>query len=283
MKSLGLEGKVGAPAIIRTNPLCALLDRHTSLLRRSNPYWPQNLRSSLKDQIGIVFGSSPAPSWCDALETLQRNYDTERDPFMGILQNIYLYEVSTHITDPVLVYDLETPNLGVSIGLERSAPRVVVLRGVCNRLRLDAEVYGIIEGSSDSLCFSAGAILRGGLANQLHPMFDALCVLADTRTTNVPFVKLDHEDALLLSKVQLQYSGVSGAVCDPAEDPRLEDLYDRVRSCSADPEFFLEQMPSLRAMSNELFATAKQLHQRRNDRNEPDSLMIQHFTPRGAS
>lgn len=285
MKPFGLEGKVGAPAIVRTNPLCALLDRHAATLRRLDPSsdWLNDLHYSLKDQLGIVFASSPAPSWHDALEALQRSYDAERHPLMRILQETYLYQVSLRVTDPVLVYDLDTPKLQVSIGREWPTTRVAVLRGTCGHLRLGADVHGIIEGLSRELSFSTGVILRGGMVNLIYPCSNALCAIADARTGDIPFARIDLHSAVFLSKTPLRYSGMRGAVCDPTEDRRLKGIYDRMRSYSTDPELFLEQVPLLCATSDALFPTAKQLHLNRNDPYEAGSSMIQQFTPRGVS
>ena len=232
MRSLGLDGVVGAPAIVRTNPL----------LRKYDERFVPSCERSQQDMNRLV-GSFMPFSWRDVLDVIQKRHETGNlalRPFVNLSTAL--------LPDKVLVYDLDTPSLPLSIGAGLSAPpyRLVMLRGSCHILSAGPGVCPIVDGSVGSLFTREGvAIIRKDL-KYLSLSELSCCLYAPTgqHDANPVLLASGKIRSALLTTAEVEYRQPSyrGSMHDPDECPDTRELCDLVLSMADDPAALLRSM-----------------------------------------
>lgn len=280
MKPFGLEGKVGAPAIIRTNPLLALYDRAFAECVVGQCDW--DVIDPLLDAVSPIL-------WDDLLGVLQSRY---RGVNSSALTQ-FAYRASQRVPDPVLHYDLPLPMLELSIAPYRRMDRVVVSRGEVDRLNLGPKVNSIISGTVRELSMEGNlSIVEGSIADlNIHPnsyavaardahLQDARLYLRLYRLVGLPD-EMRSGPSMLVSGTRIRYRvNHIGAVCSPDESAAIRALYVRCLTVAGDPVAFLDEIPRLRRRFQRAHASN---FQRIDDRRRSDLSTLQWLVVGGSS
>lgn len=317
MKSFGLEGKVGAPAIVKENLLLAMYDR----------FCRDNAHRFIIDSIWRPALIAARPfTWRDTLDVVRERYVGAEDTTLSE----FITAAIRVLPDPVLTYDLETPELKFSVsrqsmkGLGHPSPvirydphirslaaapadpefditpgnrpcdmgRVIHLVGTCANLyvfRNIALIDGFVRTTQvdDGLCVLRGDVERLVLCNDT---FGA--ILPGGRVTTESYA-----DGVLLSAVKLDYYTVpdilAGGVCDPDMNGRSRALYGHIVRCADNPDQLLLTNAQIRDDANRISRNVRahqnrrQLHCQDPVAHHPSAGLLipqvhYHFTPRGA-
>lgn len=315
MKPIGLEGKVGAPAIVRENPLRAVYDRVSS----ADAY-----RSLLESVWRPALLAARPFTWKDALEVVQERYAGLDDRTL----TEFLSATIRVLPDPVLTYDLDTPELHFRVkrqsmkGLGHPSPvirydprtrslaavpadptvditpgdrpcdmgRVVHLIGTCAYLGVSRTV-ALIDGSVRSVEVCDGLCVLRGDVTTLSILDGSFCaILPGGRVASDAYV-----DGVLMSAVDLDYGTnddtLSGSVCDPDMNDKSRALYGAVVRCADNPAQLLLANRRLRDDAKSISRDAR-THQDRRRSLRQDTMIhdgatrfapYYRFTPRGGS
>lgn len=133
MRSLGLEGKVGASAIVRGNPLLRKYDEEFV------PVFNAREATPVHPSIARVIDSFLPFSWYDVLGVVRERYAGRSDEALGA----FLSACARTLPNRVFTYDLDTPHL--SVILERH----------------ECTVTGVLSGSCDLFLASGGSFITG--------------------------------------------------------------------------------------------------------------------------
>ena len=163
MKPFGLEGKVGAPAIVRTNPLLRKYDEE---------FGPSDTRPSVIDR--LIAESFLPFSWRDVLGVVSERYVGKADN--GLTS--FLRACSAVLPDRVLEYDLDTPRFDVSFEWTvRDVTRII--SGSCRNLICSR--YAFITGDAEDIWLDGFAIITGRVGQTLSILRES-CVFATVQS-----------------------------------------------------------------------------------------------------
>ena len=295
MRSLGLDGRVGAPAIVKQNPLFAAYDafreRHEAWSAEPpDPYCEGSCRDRRYDDLARSFLPF---SWRDVLGVVQDRYVGSQDPVLYE----FLRSCSNVIPDPVLVYALETPLLSVTLGWDGENAPLGVLRGSCRSF----DCYlGLVSGETEHVTCSSAVLLspvkeisflRSGFGTCPPDLeIDSpLCVRLSGHSVWCSAIPVDYPLNDTLDKRDhelrdfLKYWPI---VCAPGDLPGLHHPDRSFMDLVDDPLALRSAMLSLESSLKEWRSTSEYqlLHERtRSDSVSPIYKRWRRFTPGGAS
>ena len=314
MRPLGLDGVVGAPAIVRENPLFAAYDRFAATY---------NVRLLVRIDYRQTLIHAWPFTWHDVLGVVQERYagatDTKLQEFIN--------QSSQIIPDPVLTYDLDTPDLditfrrqapegivwpqhlvsydpstrrlvalppdqvsaGTALGSPYDLGRVVRLRGTCRVFRVNGAT-ALIDGDARHVIVEDGLCVVRGRVTGVSFRSQSVCgILPEARVEGTLYTS-----GLVLSAIPLIYEAhehkVQGVVCGPADDDRIHALYRSFTAMADNPDALLLSTPRLRSRAARATDRArKRQRQRQMDGTDPQVIPSYtlgggkyQFTPRGA-
>ena len=241
MKPLGLDGKVGAPAIVRSSPLLERFISYADSVEREGEVAPEKLNSALA---GLEY------RWADVLDVVSYTYPARR----GCLSK-FLYHASARCIDRALVYDLDTPDLSIIINPRPNHRRVVSLRGACRFLSVSGsddlvvsgvtgllslgDMLSVIKGRVSSGCvcgFSSIVLSPDGTVDELVSEKSAI-------TINEPFSMVRNTSVVIADRPIPIGDGFRLYTTD---DPRVRTLYLDCLSAAEDPAVLLRRSRDLR-------------------------------------
>lgn len=277
MKPFGLEGKVGAPAIVRTNPL----------LKRYDEEFAPGYKGRHVFYTELIVRSLLPFTWSDVLGVVLERYAGSADDCLSL----FLTATSEAIPDRMLPYDLETPSLDVLIpSPDPFVDRLVLFRGSCKLLTTQKSVLSLIDGRTEMMIALGGvSVIRS--AKECFNVWPQSSVLyapiAGTDADVVPLVFVER-DGVLLSSVPIDYRpGTDGVICDKDSSPDARALLDMVSRLPDDPSELLVSMVAVRdrfeaLKSPDLFSD---LRDRMNSCSIPADRLATHrrFVPGGVS
>lgn len=211
MKSLGLEGKVGAPAIVRTNPLLRKYDQ-----KFAPGCW--NVASDeLLNADRLVVESFLPFTWFDALDVVRERYVGAIDRTL----TTFLKACALTLPDRVFTYDLDTPELDVSLELIGRAV-TIVLSGSCRVFVCPR--YAFITGDARDVWTNRCTIITGRAEKELW-IADGCCTFATVRPVTPPFFLGGSGNLLAKNADRYLITGPWRSLCFDG-DPLLRALYD---------------------------------------------------------
>ena len=274
MKSLGLDGKVSAPAIVRENPLLRVYAAYRSERNVWNLY-----------ACRALLASAAPYTWSDVLGVVVTMYPADKD----ILHHL-IADTTPHLLEPVLRYDLSTPELDVTVKRNHLLTfQLTVWAGECRNVSVSGRrSSAILTGTIDSIQIERGVVvIDNGSFGTLKLQRSAFGVCAGSGNRAVPDLNY-HPSGLLLSSVPLRYipgRSIAGAICDPAELDEFQRLYDDVLDAARDPASFSRRVNEFHNRASDLRAQMRAAQERRGDTLLLSRSLLARrlqFTPRGA-
>lgn len=277
MRPLGLEGKVGAPAIVREKPLERIFSELTACC---------TVRTWSSDAVRQLLGSALPFQWQDVLESVQALYAYVNGKSVSasyrreanIRLSHVLGEAAGLVPERVLHYDLATPALSLSpkeCGKRREG-LVLSISGELEYVSC-ASSFLLVRGEVESVRADSAsvAVIRGavGFLDLLHsvaiysPILQASPAWCDWPVpglyANVPmsaaFIIVDHSDACAVygHPVLGIQRGPGSFIYSTRFNPLTQQLRDKAISLSEDQERAVEELPGF---CSELDAAYTSLH-----------------------
>ena len=229
MRPLGLEGKVGAPAIIRENPV---LKRYRRFVRENSqtPFASWDLNGLARTQ-GEIASWGPF-SWPDVVDTIGTEYSGGRNTALE-----YLIEcASASVDDSLLLYPLDTPDMYVHLMRGKARHRIAVLQGSCAGWSCWPDVNALIRGRANRVEMSRGVVVVEDEVHDLSLHRGSIGVVSDAVSASIKSLFTGRRSLTLSPRLSLQYSGRGlGAVCTPSETHDIRSLSLRIFEHCEDP------------------------------------------------
>ena len=271
MRPLGLDGVVGAPAIVRTNPLLRVYGDIFA------PY--TDSRSCLLDRRSAVRPFLPF-SWRDVLGVVQERYMGSPDPAL----TAFLSACAGVLPDRVLVYDLDTPELDVNLSRDGQDPLLSVLLGSCRYFSCQ---FGLARGAIRQVASGRAAVVLSSV-DTLTVARDSFVLYSPDLACAIPTRAVVSDGSVLCSSAPIDYgelgarsvvrgTGDLGVLGHP--DRSLLELVD-------DPLALRTALMSLRSSHNGWRSTPEYRLLRDRTCSDPASPLYsscRRFTPGGAS
>ena len=222
MNSFGLEGKVSAPAIVRTNPLLRKYDEEFTR-RSGRPACVEEdgffVYRELVNELVLSFWPF---SWRDVLGVVQERYQGSPDSVLSV----FLESCTRLLPERVLTYDLVTPEL--SVELWNGTDPVVVMSGSCDSLVCDS--HAIVLGDAQTVYASDLTIIFseypvGWLRRGRLLMREGCRTLLPTPCSGTGGRNSDY--VLVASELNALGFGNENKVYHPDINPVLRAAYDR--------------------------------------------------------
>lgn len=277
MKPLGLESKLDAPAIVRTNPLRELFTSYADGIAQRAVDATEKLNDAL---------ARLECRWADVLDVISYAYPARRS---GL--GVFLFYASARCTDRTLVYDLDTPDCTLCICRHPMLHhQTVVMSGSCEYVSVSGcRSTLIVTGEAEVIRAHDGIVVVDDAAfMELDLGQSSFGVCASRKTADGAHVLLG-ESSLLLSSTALRYRKFfhsNSAICDPTENDGFRRLYDDVLAAAREPASFHRRTRAFRNRTTNIRADMRRSMTERQDpavRSGEPRPHYCHFTPRGAS
>ena len=277
MKSFGLDGKVGAPAIVRENPLLRKYDQKFAPGCDHRPF---------EDDTRIVRSLLPF-SWLDVLGVVQERYTVSANDCLSA----FLRSASRTVPDRSLVYDLDTPSLTVRFDPSgECGVRSVVFRGSCDELSATESTRSLIDGHVRIARAYGGMLIVRRAVRALNVLSGASVLYApidELDAGNIPYASMS-KGGLLLSTAPIDYfADAYGAIFDHRVSPIARDLLDLAVNMPDDPAALRDALGranrSFRKLRSRKTVKLAMRHMRQSSIRSDLGDAYLRFTPRGAS
>lgn len=263
MKSLGLDGKVGAPAIVRINPLRAPFTTYEDSGKRS---FDDDDLSKLLSTIRFA--------WSDILELIQEWYpaSTSDDRSRRNLET-FASCATRFLPNRLLRYDLDTPELRMTFGVSpmserndryNNTPRIVALTGTLRDFHIVGNnICGVADGPiADGRAEYSLLIVRSSVSSL--GVSDGVLVHAPLPDSPRSYTLSSNSLLISESLMNCHANGgtgrLSGVACSPEFHPDARAIYDRAIALADRPLDLLAASSDIR---NEARYFLKKMEQQR--------------------